>query len=479
MTDLRGQSFGRYHILEQLGEGGMALVYKAYDTRLETDVAVKVIRTENILPSVLDRALKRFEREAKALARLTHPNIVKVTDFGEYEGKPYLVMPFLPGGTLKQRMGKAMPWREAIQLLLPISEALDYAHSQGMVHRDVKPSNILLTERGQPMLTDFGIAKMLDLEETQDLTGTSATVGTPEYMAPEQITAKSVDHRADIYALGIVFYEMITGKRPYTADTPMAVLIMHARDPLPNPKKYVPGLPDSVEKILLKTLAKRPEDRYQTMEELAAAFKRILEGKGSRPNTANHLVEKKPVETVAQAPIEEGVPANRASHNTFPPRMIGLLGLVIAVLWGGWLLLPHLNSARPRTVATTVPTFTAQTSPGMLVVPSLTLPSKAADVVRATPTVLPAGTRRLTSTPFPHLSSGPIQLKSQTPLFFDWDCPGNSDRVAEVFALPDDRVEIVTGVPSYCGSYAVRVYKQSENDKLYKGWIHTEYFVSP
>jgi serine/threonine protein kinase len=202
MNDLIGKSLGRYHILEQLGEGGMATVYKAYDTRLEADVAVKVIRTENILPSVLERSLKRFEREAKALARLNHPNIVRVTDYGEYEGKPYLVMPYFPGGTLKEKLGKQIPWQETIQILLPIVEALDYAHSHNMIHRDVKPSNILLAERGQPMLSDFGIAKMLDLEETVELTGTRAAIGTPEYMAPEQATAKTVDYRADIYSLG-------------------------------------------------------------------------------------------------------------------------------------------------------------------------------------------------------------------------------------------------------------------------------------
>jgi serine/threonine protein kinase len=279
MKDLIGQSLGRYHILEQLGEGGMAIVYKAYDTRLETDVAVKVIRTENILPSVLERALKRFEREAKSLAKLTHPNIVKVMDYGEFEGKPYLVLPYLPGGTLKKKLGKPILWQEAVEMLLPIAEALDYAHSQKMVHRDVKPANILLTERGQPMLTDFGIAKVLDIEETMDLTGTSAAVGTPEYMAPEQATAKTADHRADIYALGIVLYEMITGRKPYTADTPMAILIMHARDPLPRPSKFISGTPDSVEKMLIKALAKTPDDRYQNMAEMVVALEKLLHSK--------------------------------------------------------------------------------------------------------------------------------------------------------------------------------------------------------
>jgi len=272
MTNLIGQSLGRYHILEQLGEGGMATVYKAFDTRLETDVAVKVIRTENLTLGTMERALKRFEREAKALARLTHPNIVKVTDYGEYEGKPYLVMPYLPGGTLKQRLGKPIPWQEAARLLIPIAEALDFAHSQNIIHRDVKPSNILLTQSGQPMLTDFGIAKILDLEETQDLTGTSAAIGTPEYMAPEQATAKTVDRRADIYSFGIVFYEMLTGRKPFVADTPMAVLIKQATEPLPSPRRFVLNLPDAVEKVLIKALEKQPENRYQSMKEFMALW---------------------------------------------------------------------------------------------------------------------------------------------------------------------------------------------------------------
>jgi serine/threonine protein kinase len=168
MSSLLGQSLGRYHILEQIGEGGMAIVYKAYDTRLEANVAVKVIRTENLAPSILENALIRFEREAKSLAKLTHPNIVKVLDYGEYEGKPYLVMPYLPGGTLKQKLhGIPMPYQEAASILIPIARALAYAHQQGLVHRDVKPSNVLITQSGDPMLTDFGIAKILGEEVTR------------------------------------------------------------------------------------------------------------------------------------------------------------------------------------------------------------------------------------------------------------------------------------------------------------------------
>jgi eukaryotic-like serine/threonine-protein kinase len=283
MSNLIGKYLDRYHIIEPLGEGGMATVYKAYDTRLETDVAVKVIRTEALPQNAIERALKRFEREAKSLAKLTHPNIVKVTDYGEYEGMPYLVMPYLPGGTLKKLLGKPMPWRDVVKVLIPVAEALDFAHRQGVVHRDVKPANILLTELGQPMLTDFGIAKILDAENTMELTGTGAFVGTPEYMAPEQATAKTADHRADIYSLGIVLYEMVTGRKPYQADTPFAVMIKQANDPLPRPSLFNPDIPKGVENILLKALTKKPEDRYQSMGEMVTALEGVIAAKGRSP----------------------------------------------------------------------------------------------------------------------------------------------------------------------------------------------------
>ncbi len=174
-------------------------------------MAVKVIRTELFGQVVIDRILKRFEREAKSLAKLSHPNIVGVLDYGEHENTPYLVLEYLSGGILKQKLGTPIPWQDAIRTLLPIIHALDHAHEQKIIHRDVKPSNILLTEKGLPMLTDFGIAKMLEVIETQTLTGTGVGVGTPEYMSPEQSLGKDVDGRADIYSLGIVLYEMITG----------------------------------------------------------------------------------------------------------------------------------------------------------------------------------------------------------------------------------------------------------------------------
>ena len=311
MTNLIGKSLGRYHILEQLGEGGMATVYKAFDTHLERSVAVKVLRTDQFAPGVMSRTLKRFEREAKALGRLTHPNIVQIIDYGDYEGKPYLVMPFVPGQTLKHKLkGQPIPYEEAVRLLLPIARSLEYAHQQGVIHRDIKPSNVLITESGEPMLSDFGVAKIVDEEATMDLTGTSASVGTPEYMAPEQATSKTVDARADIYSLGVVFYEMVTGRKPYTADTPLAVLIKHASEPLPRPKLVVPTLPDKVEQIILKSLAKKPEDRYQSMEEFAIALERCLS------QATSYQVKVKTTHATAKPGCRVGVPGQIVKSQT-------------------------------------------------------------------------------------------------------------------------------------------------------------------
>ena len=269
-----GQTLGHYHILEQLGEGGMATVYKAYDTHLERDVAIKVIRLDQFTPASLQSVLARFEREAKSLARLTHPNIVHINDYGEQDNVPYLVMDYLPGGTLKGRLGQPMKWQDASRLLLPIAQALGYAHEQNLIHRDVKPSNILMTKKGQPMLTDFGIAKILDTGG-QTLTATGVGIGTPEYMAPEQWTGKTTP-QSDIYSLGVVLYEMLTGRPPYTADTPAAILIKQATEALPRPKQYIPDLPEAVEKVLIKAMAKEPADRYETMDDFARALEGLL-----------------------------------------------------------------------------------------------------------------------------------------------------------------------------------------------------------
>jgi len=280
MTYLVGQSLGQYHILEQLGEGGMATVYKAFDTMLERHVAIKVIRQESFAPDRLDGILHRFKRESKMLAKLSHPNIVKVLNNGEERGIPFLVMEYLPGGTLKQKMqGKPMHWRDAARMLLPVCHALGHAHESGIIHRDIKPSNILISESGEPMLTDFGIAKIIEGDETTvDLTGTGVGIGTPEYMSPEQGRGK-VDERSDIYSLGVVYYQMVTGKLPFKADTPMAVMLKKSTEPLPRPTQFVPDLPEGVEDFLIKALQVDSRNRYASAEAFCFALEHIANGK--------------------------------------------------------------------------------------------------------------------------------------------------------------------------------------------------------
>jgi eukaryotic-like serine/threonine-protein kinase len=402
MTDFAGQTFGRYHILEKLGEGGMATVYKGYDTRLERDVAIKVIRTDLFGAAVLERILKRFGREAKALARLTHPNIVSVIDYGEYEGTPYLVMEYLPGGTLKGILGMPMPWQEAVRILLPIAEALDYAHSQNIIHRDIKPSNILLTQRSQPMLSDFGIAKILESDESLALTGTGIGLGTPEYMAPEQWTGKA-GAQSDIYSLGVVLYELVTGRKPYTADTPAAILLKQANDPLPRPKKFVPDLSDGVEKVIIKALAKKPGERYQSMEEFSTALEALRSGQAKtkqptlpwekqkaekihRPEQATPQVQKriedqptgdirlsaegKPREP-ASPEMPAGVASWRGRSKVRPAWIIALVGLAAVIVFAVWGIPPlAARLERTRMLSTTaklasafVPTVTSTHTP--------------------------------------------------------------------------------------------------------------------
>lgn len=275
-----GEFIGRYQIVEELVGGGMAKVYKAFDTRLERNVAIKVI-----LPSEQSSPefLKRFEREAKALAHLSHPNIVKVLDFGDQDGAPYLVMEYIGGGTLKDRLGVAMTYQQAAAILAPIARALESAHREGIIHRDVKPANILLTESGLPMLSDFGIAKIVTGQQTQtELTGTGVGLGTPFYMAPEQGLGNPVDGRADTYALGVVLFELVTGRKPFDSDTPMAVVIKHATEAPPRPRDLMPSLPEMVENVILCALAKNPNDRFQTIGDFAAALEQLSRSDGGK-----------------------------------------------------------------------------------------------------------------------------------------------------------------------------------------------------
>ena len=274
-----GQMLGPYRIINQIGQGGMATVYKAYQPSMDRNVAVKV------LPGQLAQSTEftqRFQQEARIIARLEHAHILPVFDYGESEGIAYFVMRYLEAGTLKDKMetGRPLPLHEIDRLFTQLADALSYAHSLGVVHRDLKPANALIDSRGNLFLTDFGIAKILESASPR-LTQTDAIMGTPAYISPEQAQAQTVDQRSDIYSLGIILYEMVTGRVPYTADTPLAVILKHVTHPLPLPSSVKPDIPESVERVLLKALAKNPDDRFANVSDFLSAWKIALDAKNS------------------------------------------------------------------------------------------------------------------------------------------------------------------------------------------------------
>jgi serine/threonine-protein kinase len=246
----------------------MATVYHAYDPRFKREVALKVLPRQ-FLHDPTFRA--RFEREAQTVAGLEHPAIVPVYDFGEEDGQLYLVMRYLPGGSLTDRLKQGpLPYEETVRIITILAAALDEAHRQGIIHRDLKPDNILFDQRDDPYLTDFGIAK-LSTGSGQITTG-GLIVGTPAYMSPEQASDEEIDHRSDIYALGIITFQTLTGQLPFQATTPVVLLMKHMTEPVPRIRAFNPKLPVGYDTVLTKALAKNRDDRYATALDLAVAL---------------------------------------------------------------------------------------------------------------------------------------------------------------------------------------------------------------
>ena len=273
MSDFSGLNLGHYQLIEPLASGGMATIYRAQQPALDRIVAVKV------LPEYLvDQPgfLERFKIEAQAIARLDHPHILPVYDFGQAQRMPYLVMKYVPGGTLKDLM-EAGPLEasRAAHLLRQIAEALDHAHAQGIIHRDVKPSNILLQDGEWVQLMDFGLAKVV--ASHAQITASGVGIGTPDYMSPEQAQGQAVDARSDSYSLGVILYQMLTGDVPFHAETPLSVMLKHVTEPPPTPHTLNPAISLATEQVILRALAKDPVARYATTLELADAFERSLD----------------------------------------------------------------------------------------------------------------------------------------------------------------------------------------------------------
>ena len=369
----------------------MATVYRGWDTLFEREVAVKVLPRE-LLHS--DPQFKlRFEREAKIIASLEHPSIVPVYDVGEDDGQPYFVMRYMSGGSLSERIkAKVMTVEEAAKILGQLAPGMDEAHSKGIVHRDLKPSNILFDNKGVPYISDFGIAK-LSQAQSGNMTG-SAIIGTPAYMAPEQAQGTGVDGRTDIYAVGIILFEMLTGRQPYEADTPMAVAFKHITDPVPLILASNPNLPEDVDTVIQMAMAKDKEERFATAGELVDALRTIAAGqklvheqdtvKGALPKTAVKGVSQKTIK--GKAKVEEA-PVKK-SFNIWlviiPVVLLGLLG-------GGYALLSGIKSP----VETEAPVLTSTSAPATEtseVAPQATETTSAVIVEPPTATVAPPAT---------------------------------------------------------------------------------------
>ena len=271
MNALVGKSLGQFRIVERIGAGGMATVFKAYQPTLDRYVAIKVLPSYHARDPIF---VKRFTQEARSVARLAHPNIVQIHDFGNQDDITYIVMEYVDGGTLKDRLKRPLAVPEAVEFMIQAAEGLDCAHRNGIIHRDVKPANMLLRKDGHLLLSDFGIAKIL--EGTTNLTRVGTGIGTPQYMSPEQGTGQAVDRRSDIYSLGIVLFHCLTGRVPFTADSPLTITVKHLNEPLPVEQLRLANVPMPIEQVVSKMTAKSPPDRYQSTDALIDALTTAL-----------------------------------------------------------------------------------------------------------------------------------------------------------------------------------------------------------
>lgn len=376
-VDLIGTTLGPYHIIREIGRGGMAIVYEAYQPSLKRTVAIKVLPQQ----FTFDREfVARFHQEARNAAGLSHPNIVPIYDVGQQGGWHYIVMRYLPGESLDaliRRQGR-IPLPRATRIIEQIASALDYAHAQGVIHRDIKPGNIIVGQSDTAVLTDFGIAKAT---EGVALTRTGALVGTPEYMSPEQASGQPAGAASDLYALAIVLFQMLTGRVPFQADSTPAILYKHVHESPPPVRAYLPTLPGVVETVITKALAKDPTARYRSAGEFAAALREMS---GARPAL--------PVE--AATVLLNGRQTTQTNKNAGTSRLLLILGTISVLLL--IICVGIVASSQSRTLPGLTPTRVASVIETATAMPPTATVTSAPASTSRTPTAPP--TRPLTAT---------------------------------------------------------------------------------
>ena len=398
VDNLIGQHLGPYRIVERIGEGGMAQVYKAYQPALDRYVAVKV------LPPIHAKQpgfSERFLREAKAIANLNHPNILPVYDSGQEQGYSFLVMRYVHGArTLREVMAQPLSLPQIADWIGQVAAALDHAHRQGVIHRDVKPSNVLIDDNWA-LLTDFGLAKMT--EASAKLTGTGVGVGTPAYMSPEQGQGGEVDPRTDIYSLGVILFEMLTGQVPHDAETPLAIILKRITEPLPLPKTLNPDIPPAVEQVVLRALDVDPEDRFRTAGELAAALKQAvaeMDDGSVAPTLSSPAVP--PLTTYPGATsVETAPPApSKPKRAWLPWLLLAVVSCAALTLVAGGLALYAVLLARPAE-GTATATAVGQAARTVTPTPSFTVIPTSTSTPTPVPAHTPARPPTLTFAPAP------------------------------------------------------------------------------